>query len=133
MTKDNELKEKFETISELHSAYDALSYPLLFPYGKQGWSPKAISRYLKKTKHDSTNNSQTSFNKSHNSTPSSSTSNNSTKDSQQLPEFKNKTKFVTSMQYHSYMAHDRLSKLISTISTKQFESTMPKIKVFLTI
>lgn len=26
-------------ISELHSSYDSLQYPLLFPYGSQGWHP----------------------------------------------------------------------------------------------
>ena len=38
-TKSHRLKR----ISELHSAYCALRYPLLFPNGQQGWHPDLIS------------------------------------------------------------------------------------------
>ena len=44
-TKSHRLKR----ISELHSAYCALRYPLLFPNGQQGWHPDFISnddRYI---------------------------------------------------------------------------------------
>jgi hypothetical protein len=30
----------FQRISELHVGYMALHYPLLFPYGEDGWHPK---------------------------------------------------------------------------------------------
>src|SRR5947199_10681411 len=33
----------FKRISELHSAYCALRYPLLFPNGQQGWHPNIYS------------------------------------------------------------------------------------------
>jgi hypothetical protein len=29
----------FQRIAETHPSYDALSYPLLFPHGEQGWHP----------------------------------------------------------------------------------------------
>ena len=34
---------RFKRISELHSAYCALRYPLLFPNGQQGWHPNIHS------------------------------------------------------------------------------------------
>ena len=34
---------RFKRISELHSAYCALRYPLLFPNGQQGWHPNIRS------------------------------------------------------------------------------------------
>ena len=34
---------QFKRISELHSAYCALRYPLLFPNGQQGWHPNFLS------------------------------------------------------------------------------------------
>ena len=34
---------RFKRISELHSAYCALRYPLLFPNGQQGWYPNIHS------------------------------------------------------------------------------------------
>jgi len=34
---------QFKRISELHSAYCALRYPLLFPNGQQGWHPNIRS------------------------------------------------------------------------------------------
>lgn len=38
-TRSHQLKR----ISELHSAYSALRYPLLFPNGQQGWHPKLLA------------------------------------------------------------------------------------------
>ena len=36
-------KGKFKRISELHSSYCPLRYPLLFPNGQQGWHPNMFS------------------------------------------------------------------------------------------
>ncbi|CAG8738590.1 16270_t:CDS:1, partial [Cetraspora pellucida] len=33
---------QYVCISELNGCYDPLAYPILFPYGDQGWAPHRI-------------------------------------------------------------------------------------------
>jgi hypothetical protein len=40
----NTNQEKFQRINELHAAYDPLVYPILFPFGSQGYQPKQYQK-----------------------------------------------------------------------------------------
>lgn len=42
---------RLKRISELHSAYCALRYPLLFPNGQQGWHPNLLSNTATTTRY----------------------------------------------------------------------------------